>query len=234
MLRDQMNPTTLILFDIDGTLLTSGGAGENALKIGFEKEFGLAEDLSSVSIAGRTDSGIARQVLQKHGLEVSPGNIERFFSCYLSELAVQLPLRAGRVLPGIHELLGVLRERTHISLGLLTGNLERGARLKLAHYGLGGIFPFGAFADDHHDRNALGPVALARAAAYHSAAFSAQQVWVIGDTEHDIGCARAFGAKAMGVATGSFSVDFLSQHSPDVLFPDLGDTPSVLRALGEG
>ena len=78
MLRDQMNPTTLILFDIDGTLLTSGGAGENALKIGFEKEFGLAEDLSSVSIAGRTDSGIARQVLQKHGLEVSPGNIERF------------------------------------------------------------------------------------------------------------------------------------------------------------
>ena len=228
-----MNPTTLILFDIDGTLITSGGAGENALKIGFQKEFGLAEDLSSVSIAGRTDSGIARQVLQKHGLEVSPANIERFFSCYLAELAVQLPLRPGRVLPGIFELLGVLRERAHISLGLLTGNLERGAQLKLQHYGLGGIFPFGAFADDHHDRNALGPVALSRAAAFHGKAFTAEQVWIIGDTEHDIGCARAFGARAMGVATGSFSVDFLTQHRPDALFADLGDVSSVLQALGE-
>jgi phosphoglycolate phosphatase-like HAD superfamily hydrolase len=228
-----MKPTTLILFDIDGTLITSGGAGENALKIGFQKEFGLAEDLSSVSIAGRTDSGIARQVLQKHGLEVSPANIERFFSCYLAELAVQLPLRPGRVLPGIFELLGVLRERAHVSLGLLTGNLERGARLKLDHYGLGGIFPFGAFADDHHDRNALGPVALARAAVFHDHPFSAAQVWIIGDTEHDIGCARAFGAKAMGVATGSFSVVCLSQYRPDALFADLGDLPSVLHALGE-
>ena len=226
-----MNPPTLILFDIDGTLLTSGGAGETALKSGFQREFGLGEDLTSISIAGRTDSGIARQVLQKHGLEVSPANIERFFSCYLAELAVQLPLRSGRVLPGIVELLAALRERSDISLGLLTGNLERGAQLKLQHYGLGGIFPFGAFADDHHDRNALGPVALSRAAEFHGFPFSAQRVWVIGDTEHDIGCARAFGARAMGVATGNFSVEFLSQHRPDALFSDLGDVASVLRAL---
>jgi phosphoglycolate phosphatase-like HAD superfamily hydrolase len=226
-----VNPPTLILFDIDGTLLTSGGAGETALKSGFQREFGLGEDLTSISIAGRTDSGIARQVLQKHGLEVSPANIERFFSCYLAELAVQLPLRSGRVLPGIVELLAALRERSDISLGLLTGNLERGAQLKLQHYGLGGIFPFGAFADDHHDRNALGPVALSRAAEFHGFPFSAQRVWVIGDTEHDIGCARAFGARAMGVATGNFSVEFLSQHRPDALFSDLGDVASVLRAL---
>jgi phosphoglycolate phosphatase-like HAD superfamily hydrolase len=226
-----VNPPTLILFDIDGTLLTSGGAGETALKSGFQREFGLGEDLTSISIAGRTDSGIARQVLQKHGLEVSPANIERFFSCYLAELAVQLPLRSGRVLPGIVELLAALRERSDISLGLLTGNLERGAQLKLQHYGLGGIFPFGAFADDHHDRNALGPVALSRAAEFHGFPFSAQRVWVIGDTEHDIGCARAFGARAMGVATGNFSVEFLSQHHPDALFSDLGDVASVLRAL---
>jgi phosphoglycolate phosphatase-like HAD superfamily hydrolase len=228
-----MNRPTLLLFDIDGTLITSGGAGENALKIGFQKEFGLAEDLSSIAIAGRTDSGIAREVLQKHGIEVSPANIERFFSCYLAELAVQLPLRPGRVLPGIFELLGVLRDRAHISLGLLTGNLERGAQLKLEHYGLGGIFPFGAFADDHHDRNALGPVALTRAATFHGSPFTPAQVWIIGDTEHDIGCARAFGARAMGVATGSFSLDFLTQHRPDALFADLSDLPTVLRALGE-
>lgn len=228
-----MNRPTLLLFDIDGTLITSGGAGENALKIGFQREFGFEEDLSSVSIAGRTDSGIARQVLQKHGLEVSDANIERFFSCYLAELEIQLPQRPGRVLPGIVKLLEALRERTHFKLGLLTGNLQRGAQLKLQHYGLDGIFPFGAFADDHHDRNALGPVALSRAAAFYGNPFSPEQVWVIGDTEHDIGCARAFGAKAMGVATGSFSVEFLTQHRPDALFSDLGDVAAVLRALGE-
>jgi phosphoglycolate phosphatase len=228
-----MTPSTLILFDIDGTLLTSGGAGETALKVGFLSEFGREEDLSSVPIAGRTDSGIARQVLEKHGLEVCTENVERFFRSYLAELAVQLPLRPGRVLPGIVELLEVLRGRPHIGLGLLTGNLERGAELKLRHYGLSGVFPFGAFADDHHDRNALGPVALARAAVYHGVPFSPERVWVIGDTEHDIGCARAFGARAMGVATGNFTTGFLREHQPDALFADLSDTSAVLRALGE-
>lgn len=227
-----MNPPTLILFDIDGTLLTSGGAGETALKVGFKREFGLEEDLRDVPIAGRTDSGIARQVLRKHGLELSPENIERFFNGYLFELAAQLPNRPGSVLPGIFDLLEVLRGRPDMHLGLLTGNLERGARIKLKHFGLEGIFPFGAFADDHHDRNALGPVALSRAAEFHGFQFSAERVWVIGDTEHDIACARAFGAKAMGVATGNFSVDFLSQHKPDALFPNLSDTGLVLKAIG--
>jgi phosphoglycolate phosphatase-like HAD superfamily hydrolase len=227
-----MTPPTLILFDIDGTLLTSGGAGEAALKVGFKREFGLEEDLRDVPIAGRTDSGIARQVLHKHGLELSPANVERFFTGYLTELAAQLPNRAGRVLPGIFALLDVLRGRPDIHLGLLTGNLERGAQIKLKHFGLDGFFPFGAFADDHHDRNALGPVALARAADFHGIHFGPERVWVIGDTEHDIACARAFGAKAMGVATGNFSLGFLSQHKPDALFSDLGDTRSVLHAMG--
>lgn len=228
-----MSSQTLILFDIDGTLLTSGGAGERALRTGFRREFGLEEDLSSVRIAGRTDSGIALEVLKKHGLETSQRNIERFFSSYLADLAVELPLKPGRVLPGIRELLDLLRPRPHISLGLLTGNLRQGAELKLRHYGLADFFPFGAFADDHHDRNALGPVALSRANLHHGTRFAPEQVWVIGDTEHDIACARAFGAKALGVATGSFSVDFLSQHSPDALFSDCGDVAAVLRALGE-
>jgi phosphoglycolate phosphatase len=227
-----MKPSSLILFDIDGTLITSGGAGEHAIKAGFRREFGLDEDLSAVPIAGRTDSGIARQVLQKHGIEVSPANLERFFSCYIAELALQLPLRAGRVLPGIVELLARLREYPHVRVGLLTGNLERGAKIKLTHYGLDGLFPFGAFADDHHDRNALGPVALFRAEAFHGVEFPPERVWVIGDTEHDIACARAFGARALGVATGNFSVDFLARHKPDALFADLADTGSVLRAVG--
>lgn len=227
-----MKPSSLILFDIDGTLITTGGAGENAIKVGFRREFGLEEDLSSVPIAGRTDSGIARQVLQKHGIEVTSSNLERFFQCYLAELTVQLPLRPGRVLPGIVELLTQLCDFPNVYLGLLTGNLQRGARIKLTHYGLDGVFPFGAFADDHHDRNALGPVALFRAEALHGVEFPPERVWVIGDTEHDIACARAFGANALGVATGNFSVDSLAQHKPDALFADLADTKSVLRAIG--
>ncbi len=228
-----MTKSTLLLFDIDGTILTSGGAGECALRRGFLQEFGLVEDLTAVEISGRTDSGIARRVLDKHGLEATPENLHRFFEGYLRQLELELPTRSGRVLPGVLPLLHCLRERAHISLGLLTGNLERGARLKLQHYGVQGIFAFGAYADDHHDRNMLGGFALGRAKEIHGVEFDPARTYVIGDTPHDITCARACGARAIAVATGSFSVEQLAEHQPDALFADLSDLPSVLRALGE-
>ena len=228
-----MSDPSLILFDIDGTILTSGGAGECALRLGFKEEFGLHEDLTTIEISGRTDSGIARQVLAKNGLEASPINVNRFFEGYLRELERQLPQRQGRVLPGIFQLLQVLRKRPHVRLGLLTGNLQKGADLKLRHYGIDGVFGFGAFADDHHDRNALGPIALNRAITLHGHAFTPERTFVIGDTPHDITCARAFGAHAVAVATGSFTVEQLAQHTPDALFSDLGDLEAALRALGE-
>ena len=225
--------TTLILFDIDGTILTSGGAGEYALRLGFEEEFSLQEDLSGIEISGRTDSGIARQVFAKHGLAVTEENLQRYFRGYLRHLQRQIPQRVGRVLPGVVPLLEALALIPHVSLGLLTGNLERGARIKLQHYGVDEYFEFGAFADDHHDRNALGAFALKRASERHSVSFASDRTYVIGDTPHDISCARAFGARSIAVATGSFTVEQLAVHEPDALFADLGDTSAVLRVMGE-
>jgi phosphoglycolate phosphatase-like HAD superfamily hydrolase len=229
----QMSPTTLVLFDIDGTILTSGGAGEYALRRGFQEEFGLEENLTQVEISGRTDSGIARQVLAKHGLEATADNIARFFKSYLRELEKELPVRQGRLLPGVQALIGHLQTRQDVCMGLLTGNLEAGAKLKLEHYGLGGIFQFGAFADDHHDRNRLGPFAMDRARCLHGHSLSVERTFVIGDTPHDIACARACGAQAVAVATGSFGVDELAAHQPDSLFEDLNRLDAVLHALGQ-
>jgi phosphoglycolate phosphatase-like HAD superfamily hydrolase len=228
-----MTKSSLLLFDIDGTILTSGGAGETALRHGFYDAFGLEENLTQIDISGRTDSAIARQVLAKHGIEASSENLERFFNGYLRNLESQLPLKTGRLLPGILPLLQTLSDIPSVCLGLLTGNLKRGATLKLQHYGVHHLFELGAFADDHHDRNQLGPFALERAVKMHGVAFPPQNVFVIGDTPHDIACARAIGASAVAVATGSFSTTQLADCNPDSLFADLSDSPAVLQALGQ-
>jgi phosphoglycolate phosphatase-like HAD superfamily hydrolase len=223
----------LLLFDIDGTLLTSGGAGERALRLGFRDRFGIDDNLATVEIAGRTDSGIARQMLAAHGLPATAENLTKFFDGYLHYLALELPVQKGALLPGMLPLLEALRQREDIVLALLTGNLERGAELKLTHYGVWHYFQFGAFADDHHDRNALGPFARARASERHGVEFPPERIFVLGDTPHDISCARAIGARAIAIATGKFSVDELSAHAPDFLLRDASDVDSVLKIFAE-
>ena len=128
-------------------------------------------------------------------------------------------------------LLPVLSQRTDVVLALLTGNLERGAEHKLSHYGVWEYFAFGAFADDHHERDRLGPFALTRARE-RGHTVSLARTFVIGDTPHDISCARAIGARAVAVATGVFRAENLAPHTPDVLLEDLADIPATLRALG--
>jgi phosphoglycolate phosphatase-like HAD superfamily hydrolase len=219
----------LLLFDIDGTLLTSGGAGERALRRGFRDRFGVDDDLTKTEIAGRTDSGIARQMLLAHGLEASAENLAAFFDGYLHFLAKELPDSPGRLLPGILNLLEALKPRPDIVLGLLTGNLARGAEIKLTHYGVWHYFEFGAYADDHHDRNELGHFARQRAQEKHGIEFAPERIFVLGDTPHDISCARAIGAKAIAVATGKFSAAELKALEPDYTFTDLGDVPAVLE-----
>jgi phosphoglycolate phosphatase-like HAD superfamily hydrolase len=221
----------LLLFDIDGTLLTSGGAGERALRLGFRDRFGIDDDLSSVEIAGRTDSGIVREMLAAHRLPATPENIAAFLDGYLHHLAEEIPRTPGRLLPGILPLLDALQPRADIVLALLTGNLARGAEIKLRHYGVWHYFEFGAFADDHHDRNQLGPFAQARARAQRGIEFPPERVFVLGDTPHDIACARAIGAKAIAIATGKFSQADLAAHAPDFLFDDLADSDAVLAAI---
>src|SRR5438067_964465 len=140
-----MNKSKLVLFDIDGTLLHSGGAGEKALRLALRDRFGRDDDLADVEIAGKTDSAIARQIFARHGIDVTAETLTAFFDGYLQHLERLLPTTGGHLLPGILELLEVLQARPHLALALLTGNLARGAELKLTHYGVWKFFEFGAF-----------------------------------------------------------------------------------------
>lgn len=221
----------LILFDIDSTLINSGGAGIRALKLASKKS-GFDDDLSGIEIAGRTDSGIVRQILAKHGKQPQSEEIRTFLDNYIELLPEQLAACPGHVLPGIAELLPRLESRPHITLGLLTGNIARGAQLKLEHYGLWQHFPFGAFADDHHDRNELGAFACARALEYTGWQFPSSCVDVIGDTEHDIACGKVIGARTIAVATGSQSREELAAKNPDFLFNNLSHADDVMATLG--
>jgi phosphoglycolate phosphatase len=222
----------LLLFDIDGTILTSGGAGEQALRESLKQGFQIEDDLATIEIAGRTDSGIARAIFARHQIEVNPGNLAIFLDGYLHHLAAQMLVREGRLLPGILPLLGELRKRSNLHLGLLTGNLEQGARIKLTHFGVWEFFEFGAFADDHHDRNELGPFARRRARERKGIEFEPQNIDVIGDTPHDVACGRAIGARTIGIATGNYTAQALRDCGADFVFDDLSDTARVLKLLG--
>jgi phosphoglycolate phosphatase-like HAD superfamily hydrolase len=221
----------LLLFDIDGTLLLTGRAGEYALRSALKERFGVEDDLSGISFAGSTDGAIVRQMFDANGVPHTPENVAALLDGYLHHLAHELPRREGRVLPGIVELLELLHQREDCVLGLLTGNIEKGAEQKLSHYGVWDYFEFGAFADDHVDRNKLGPVAHARAVEKHGPRFEAKDVYVLGDTPRDIDCARAAGFVAVAIATGNYGKEELAAHHPDFLFEDVSDTHGVVKAL---
>jgi phosphoglycolate phosphatase len=221
---------TLILFDIDGTLLTTGGAGERALRHAVRECFAIEEDFFSIPIAGQTDSGIARGIFERHGLDHA--ELERFYSVYLDRLAKELGKSSGALMPGILPLLKVLKANSSVALALLTGNLARGAELKLQNYGIWDFFEFGAFADDHCDRNELGAFARQRAFEKHGIEFEPNRIFVIGDTPHDIACGQAIGAQTIAVATGGCTLEKLAQHDADFVFKDLSDLAAVLAALG--
>ena len=225
-------PKRLLLFDIDGTLIDSGGAGLQSLKDVLRQQFGVTDDLEGVEVAGRTDVGIVHQILRKQKIAVTPQNTALFLERYLDLLALELPQRQGRLLPGVQELLFRLQARPQNVLALLTGNLQRGAQLKLSHYGVWEYFELGAFADDHHDRNALGPFAQRRAREKHAIDFTAADIDVIGDTPHDIACGKAIGARTIAVATGRFSRAQLAAHQPDVLVDDFSEVEAVIAELG--
>lgn len=224
--------THLFLFDIDGTLIASGGAGEYSMRLAVQDMFGIENGLEGVEIAGRTDHLITENVFKKFGATWTPERATAFLDLYLTHLAIELPRKNGRLLPGIIELLEALKARPCVALALLTGNLERGAQIKLGHYGLWNYFEFGAYADDHSDRNRLGPFAQARAKKRHGIEFSPEQTFVLGDTPHDITCGKVIGAKTVAIATGGYSREALAAHQPDYLFDDLGDVATVLETLG--
>lgn len=221
----------LYLFDIDGTLITSGGAGVHSFTDAVAGFCGSTAPLEGINFAGNTDTGIARSVLEAAGMEPTDANVMGLLDAYLSILPERMGRHDGRLLPGIIPLLDRMRERPDCVLALLTGNLARGAEVKLSHYGVWHYFGFGAYADDHHVRNELGPVAAARALAEHGEEFPPERIYVIGDTPRDIECGKAFGAKTVAVATGHYSREELASHAPDFLFDDFSDPEAVMAAI---
>ena len=222
----------LILWDIDGTLIVSHGAGIRAMEKAFERRFHLTCDLSRIEWAGRTDTWITGEVLRANGLPDTPENCQAYLEAYLELLPEELRAgRQGQVLPGILELLDALHRRTDLVQGLLTGNLRRGAEFKLTHYKVWHYFEFGAFADDSPRRNDLGPHALRRAQERHLVEFVPARTFIIGDTPHDIECGRVIGARTIAVATGTHSLTELEKHRPDALFANFSDPAAFLRFI---
>jgi phosphoglycolate phosphatase-like HAD superfamily hydrolase len=219
------------LFDIDGTLISSGGAGKAALECALADEFGLSSIDDKLELSGRTDRAICRDLFRFHLLEDTPENWRRLIGSYLRHLPSCLRQKGGRILPGVARLLDELRNRRDVRLGLLTGNVRAGARVKLGYFGLYDHFPFGGFGDDHFDRDDVAREALGAVRQHCNGATSTDRIWVIGDTPLDIRCARAIGARAVAVATGWHSLEELVACQPDLLFGDLEDARALLEKL---
>jgi phosphoglycolate phosphatase-like HAD superfamily hydrolase len=222
------------LFDIDGTLLSSGGAGKAALEEGLADEFGIRGTMEKVVLSGRTDSAIVADLLRLSGLADTPDHRARLQAAYLRHLPSCLVRGCGKVLPGVQSLLQLLLARPDMAVGLLTGNTRAGARLKLGHFGLHPYFAFGGYGDRHHSRDDVAREALEDVHRHLGRTVDPCRVWVIGDTPHDVSCARAVGANAVAVTTGWHDRAELAACSPDLLLDDLSDPVPLLEVWGHG
>ncbi|MBX9623867.1 MAG: haloacid dehalogenase-like hydrolase [Gemmataceae bacterium] len=222
----------VLLFDIDGTLVRTGGAGKAAMEAGLRAAFGVAGVRDGVPYSGRTDEAIARDLLAAHDLDPSPAHVGRLQDAYLERLPSALNDRPGEVCPGVAGLLPVLSARPDVVLGLLTGNVRAGARVKLRHFGLWDYFSCGGFGDGRHDRDDVARAAVADVRRHLGRDVDPSDIWVIGDTPLDVKCARAVGAKAVAVATGWHPCDELTACGPDLFLDDLSDHAPLLAAWG--
>lgn len=224
----------LILFDIDGTLLLSGRAGMRAMTRAFERTFGIGDVFAGESFGGRTDSYLVSKALTRAGIPDTPENHHKFRDAYLPLLAeeIQHPGTGHKgLMPGARELLEALEQYDHVHLALLTGNYREAAEIKLQHFEIWDFFEWGAFSDDHHDRNELVPIARSRAETYDIPAEAIERVTVVGDTPHDVECARVARARCVAVATGGFTIEQLRQAGADEVLPDLSDTDRVVALI---
>lgn len=230
-MRSSPKKPVLALFDIDGTLLHSGGAGKRAMVAAFRDLFGCENGFADVQMAGRTDPEIVREALQKQGIAWDPALVEAFRRRYLELIGPELeaPSPTKRLMPGIPAVLDALQALGFVTLGLLTGNWRGGAEAKLSHFGINGYFRLGAFADDAEQRDRLLPFALQRMRQLTGLAIPPERVVVVGDTIRDIECARPHGAVTLAVATGGNTAAELAAASPDYLLADLSDSAAVVR-----
>ena len=212
----------LVLFDIDGTLVHTGGAGGKAFAKTFTNEFNAVDGIERLKFAGRTDTSLVREFFGLHQIEPTPQNFERFFERYVFWLDHILRDSKTEVCPGVWEFIHAVQTLPQVPLlGLLTGNIRLGAEIKLRHFNLWNAFQTGAFADDHEERDQIAAVAHQRGSRILGTELRGDEVVVIGDTPLDIRCARAIGARALAVATGGAKLAELKQHQPDWAIADL-------------
>ncbi|MDG2215083.1 MAG: HAD hydrolase-like protein [Verrucomicrobiota bacterium] len=219
----------LILFDIDGTLIRTGGAGVKAFAKTFLEEYQLPHATDSFSFAGRTDHELVELLFERNNIEITPSKVEQFFEVYLGHLGDFLPKDQTAPLEGVTSLIRAMSKwQPTPVIGLLTGNHPRGAQLKLDHYNLWHEFEIGFFGDKHLAREALAEDAL-QWAQNRWEDITPEQILIIGDTHRDIQCAQAIGARVLAVATGDSTVTELQTHNPDWACPDL--TPKNIPDL---
>lgn len=226
--------TKLILWDIDGTLLYSGGVAGEAMRAAMVRVYGRSSLAERISYAGKTDQQIILETFTERAHDDLLGIVPQFMDAYVEELEQRRDemRERGRLLPGVPAALDALAQHDVVQ-SVLTGNVKPAARLKLELMGLLPHFDLevGAFGSDHHHRPELVPIAIARAEQRYNRSFDRADVIVIGDTPHDIACGKAGGARTVGVVTGPFSVEELRAHAPDVVLSDLSDTDAVRRAV---
>jgi phosphoglycolate phosphatase-like HAD superfamily hydrolase len=224
----------LFLFDVDGTLVTSRGSGRRAFARALHRVYGVTGPIDDYDFRGRTDLSIVFDLLGAAGLAeavIRPG-LDACFAAYVEELEALIGDGSPvQVMPGVVDLVRALSARTDAVVGLLTGNVEAGARVKLRPTGLWPLFRLGAFGSDDADRRRLPAIARARARAVTGHDFPFERVTIIGDTPLDVDCARACGAVAVAVATGFHPAAELAACAPDLLLPDFSDVAAALRAL---
>ena len=218
-----------ILFDIDGTLIQSGGAGQIAMQQAMRELFEI-ESLPAVDVHGRTDHWIFHQLFSAVQLDYNQ-HASCFNHRYWENLAKTMPLLEGQILPGVSETLAHLTTKTGIALGLLTGNAQPAATIKLEYFQLDSYFKFGGYGDADLERAAVARLAWQSAREHLHDQFDASNVWVIGDTIHDIACARAIGSRVIAVETGGASRNQLEMAQPDAILPTL-NLEQLLEILG--
>jgi phosphoglycolate phosphatase-like HAD superfamily hydrolase len=220
--------TRLLLFDVDMTLLWSGGAGSAAMVRAFHDLFGIEDGFKRIEFSGRTDRFILAEALRQHRIGGDPLEHQaRFLERYYAHLPQTLRESKGKLMPGIPALLDGLSGEQAVRLGLATGNFSRGAEFKLAHFGIGGYFCGGGFGEESEDRDVVVRNALERV----GEGLPAVEGVVIGDTPRDISSAKANGAVAIGVATGGHSVEQLKESGADFVFQDFSDWRSAVATL---
>lgn len=222
----------LVLFDIDGTLV-SGGPAKDSFRRAMTETYGTPGDFAAVSFSGKTDPQIARELLTGAGLpeETIDDRIPTLWERYLGHLEELLESQPVSVLPGVPVLLRELARCADVGLGLLTGNIVGGAELKLRSAGLFDHFGMGSYGSDHEERDELAGIALARAAERWAVTFDPQDVFVVGDTPRDVQCGRTGGMRTLAVATGHYGVDDLESCGADHVMADLTDTERVVTLL---